>query len=96
MCGIEPYSHVLLWMFVAGALCMAVLARKLNDHLLVLPPPPKSLWFRKKNRIKPSYLMKPDLYFDAAGQPWAWRFTLVTAVTLAAGGLSLYAMTVCR
>jgi hypothetical protein len=40
--------------------------------------------------------MKPDVYFDAAGQPWAWRFTLVTAVTLATGALTLYAMTVCR
>jgi hypothetical protein len=96
MCGIEPYSSALLWMFVAGSVCMAVLARKLNEHLLVPPPPPKHLLFRKKNHIRPSYLMKPDVYFDAAGQPWAWRFTLVTAVTVTAGGLALYGMVACR
>ena len=96
MCGIEPYSKILLWMFLAGALAMAVLSRKLNDHLLNPPPPAKSIWFRKKHHIKPSYLLKPDRYFDEAGQPWAWRFTLVTAVTVTAGVLALYAMSVCR
>ncbi len=96
MCGIEPYARILLWMFLAGSICMAVLARKLTDHLLRSPPPPTSIWFRKKIHIKPSYLLKPEEHFDAAGQPWAWRFTLVTAVTIAAGVLAFYAMTVCR
>ena len=42
------------------------------------------------------YLLKPDQYFDAAGLPWAWRFTLVTAVTIVTGVLALYATTACR
>lgn len=96
MCGIEPYSGVLLWLFLAGSVCTAVLARKLNEHLLVPPPPPTHLLFRRKHHIRPHYLLKPDLYFDAAGQPWAWRFTLITAGTVAAGMLAFYAMTVCR
>ena len=28
MCGIEPYSKILLWMFLVGSLAMAVLSRK--------------------------------------------------------------------
>lgn len=96
MCAIEPYSGVLLWTFVAGSVCMAVLARKLTDHLLVPPPPPRNFLFRKKIHVRLRYLLKPDAYFDAAGQPWAWRLALVTAVSLAAGMLALYAMTACR
>ena len=75
---------------------MAVLSRKLNDHLLEPPPPPKYTWFRKKIHIKPLYLLKPDLYFDQAGQPWAWRMALISAVTLAAGLLSFYVIFACR
>lgn len=96
MCGIEPFAKILIWIFVVGSICMAVLSRKLNEHLLAPPPPPKHIWFRKKNHIKPSYLMKPDLYFDQAGQPWAWRFTLIAALTLATGLLSFYALLFCR
>ncbi len=96
MCGIEEYSKILIWMFLGGSACMAVLSRKLNEHLLEPPPPPKHMWFRKKNHIKPSYLLKPDLYFDKRGQGWAWRFTIVTAITLLAGILSFYAIFACR
>lgn len=96
MCGIEAYSEFFIWMFLGGSACMAILSRKLNEHLLEQPPPPKHLWFRKKNHIKPSYLLKPDLYFDRLGQGWAWRYSLVTAVTLTAGIFSFYALFACR
>lgn len=98
MCELEAFAKSLIWVFVAGSCCMAVLARKLTEHLLVAPPLPLPLhnWFRKKIHIKPSYLLKPDLYFNQAGQPWAWRFTLVTAVTLGAGLLSFYVIFACR
>jgi len=96
MCVLEPNIHVLIWIFLAGVCAMAVLSRKLNEHLLVPPPPPKHLWFRKKNHIKPSYLLKPDLYFDAIGCRWAWRFTLVAAFSGAAFLLTSYIVNVCR
>ncbi|MBB42184.1 MAG: hypothetical protein CMM44_00310 [Rhodospirillaceae bacterium] len=96
MCGFEVYSKIFLWMFLGGSACMAIISRKLNDHLLKPPPPPKHLWFRKKNHIKPLYLLKPDLYFDKRGQGWAWRFTLVSALTLLMGIMSFYTIFACR
>lgn len=96
MCELETLTKSLIWIFVAGSCCMAVLARKLTDHLLVAPPPPRHSWFRKKIHIKPSYLFKPDLYFDQPGQAWAWRMALVTAVTMAAGLVSFYVIFACR
>ena len=96
MCELEAFAKSLIWVFVAGSCCMAVLARKLTDHLLVAPPAPRHTWFRKKIHIKPSYMLKPDLYFDQAGQPWAWRFTVVAAVTFGAGFLSFYIIFTCR
>ena len=96
MCELEPFSKVLIWVFVAGSCCMAVLARKLSDHLLVAPPAPRHTWFRQKIHIKASYLLKPDLHFDRAGQPWAWRMAIVTAITCAAGLLMFYVIFACR
>ena len=96
MCELESFSKLLVWLFVAGSCCMAVMARKLTEHLLVTPPPPMHTWFRKKIHIKPSYLLKPDLYFDQIGQSWAWRMALVSAITLGAGLLSFYVVFACR
>mgnify|MGYP001490274892 FL=1 len=81
MCSLWEYSTTLVWIFLAGTAAMAIISRMLNDHLLVPPDPPKNLWFRKRNFIKPSYLMKPDLYFDEMGCRLAWRFTIVSAVS---------------
>jgi hypothetical protein len=75
---------------------MAVMARKLTEHLLVTPPPPMHTWFRKKIHIKPSYLLKPDLYFDQIGQSWAWRMAVVSTVTMGAGLFSFYVIFACR
>ena len=75
---------------------MAVISRMLNDHLLVPPDPPKNLWFRKRNFIKPSYLMKPDLYFDELGCRLAWRFTIVTGISGTTFLLILFLMLSCK
>jgi len=75
---------------------MAIISRILNDHLLVPPDPPKHIWFRKKNFIKPSYLLKPDLYFDELGCRLAWRFTIVTAVTGSSFLIILYLLLTCK
>ena len=96
MCEFADLSKAFIWIFVAGSCCMAVMARKLNEHLLVVPPPPWHTWFRKKIHIKATYLLKPDLYFDQAGQPWAWRMAVVSAFTLFAGLLSFYVIFACR
>ena len=96
MCDLGEHSTILVWFFIAGAAAMAVLSRKLNEHLLEPPPPPKHIWFRKKNHIKPSFLMKPDLYFNSVGCQWAWRFTIVAAVTGLAFLLIMYLLLVSR
>ena len=96
MCSLEAHTPLLIWLFLAGAAIMAILSAKLNKHLLVPPPPPKHLWFRKKNHIKPSFLMKPDLYFDEAGCQWAWRFSVVATVTGMAFLVILYGLLACR
>lgn len=95
MCNLQAHSALLVWMFLSGAAVMAVLSAKLNKHLLVPPPPPKHFWFRKKNHIKPSFLMKPDLHFDEVGCQWAWRFTIVAAVTGVAFFIIMYGIVVC-
>lgn len=96
MCGIAAHSSVLVWIFLAGTVCMAVLSRKLNDHLLVPPEPDKHILFRRKHFVKPHYLMKPDLYFDAAGQGLAWRVAVLAAVSFAVFLVLLYIMFACR
>ena len=96
MCGLAEYSTNLIWFFLSGSVVMAVLARKLNDHLLVAPKPDTSIIFRKKIHIKPTYFLKPDLYFDAKGCQWAWRFTLVASFSGAAFLAIMYLLLVCR
>tara|TARA_Y100001936_G_C15528252_1_gene386264 strand:+ start:140 stop:433 length:294 start_codon:yes stop_codon:yes gene_type:complete len=96
MCSLWEYSTTLVWIFLAGTAAMAIISRMLNDHLLVPPDPPKNLWFRKRNFIKPSYLMKPDLYFDEMGCRLAWRFTIVSAVSGFAFLLIIYLLLSCE
>ncbi|MBD19866.1 MAG: hypothetical protein CMM37_02365 [Rhodospirillaceae bacterium] len=96
MCSLWEYSTTLVWIFLAGTAAMAIISRMLNDHLLVPPDPPKNLWFRKRNFIKPSYLMKPDLYFDEMGCRLAWRFTIISAVSGFAFLLIIYLLLNCE
>jgi len=92
---LEAQTSGFVWVFLIATLMMALLSRKLNEHLLVPPEPPKHIWFRKKNHIKPSYLMKPDLYFDETGCRWAWRFTVFAAIASGIFLLLLYRMFAC-
>lgn len=96
MCEIAVHSKLLVWLFFGATVCMAVLSRKLNDHLLVPPEPDKSILFRRKHFIRPSYLLKPDLYFDGIGQRLAWRVALLTALSFVLLLVLVYIMTVCR
>lgn len=96
MCDIAAYSKLLVWLFLGGTICMAVLSRKLNEHLLVPPKPEKHILFRRKHFIKPAYLIKPDLYFDEAGQRLAWRVALLTVFSFTTFLALLYIMLICR
>ena len=96
MCELAAHSKLLVWLFFGATVCMAVLSRKLNDHLLVPPEPDKSILFRRKHFIRPSFLLKPDLHFDAAGQGLAWRVALLTAFSFVLLVVLLYIMLACR
>jgi len=96
MCGIAAHSTLLVWLFLAGTVCMAVLSRKLNDHLLVPPVPDRNILFRRKHFIRPTQLLRPELHFDAAGQGLAWRVALLTAFSFAVLLVLLYIMLACR
>ncbi|MBO37591.1 MAG: hypothetical protein CMM75_00225 [Rhodospirillaceae bacterium] len=96
MCSLWEHSTVFVWVFLASAAAMAIISRILNDHLLIPPDPSKHIWFRKKNFIKPSFLMKPDLHFDELGCRLAWRFTIVTAVTGASFLIIMYLLLACK
>lgn len=77
MCESEWLTQLLIWSFVGCALGMAVVSRKLNDHLLVVPTQPTgpfSILFRRKYHVKPSFLFDPEKHFDAGGQPWVKFF----------------------
>ncbi|MEE8333302.1 MAG: hypothetical protein V3R85_05595 [Alphaproteobacteria bacterium] len=96
MCEIAAHSKLLVWLFLGGTVCMAVLSRKLNEYLLVPPEPEKHIWFRRKHFIKPSYLVKPDLYFTTAGQRLAWRVALLAAFSFVMLLALLYILLICR
>lgn len=77
MCEIEWLPKLLIWSFVGCALVLAIVSRKLNDHLLVAPQQPTgpfSIFLRRKYHVKPSFLFAPEKHFDTAGLPWARRF----------------------
>ena len=93
MCEIDWLPKLLIWSFVACALALALVSRKLNGHLLVLPAQPSgpfSVFFRRKYHVKPSFLLDPAKHFDADGQRWARTFTRL----LMLGALILTALVV--
>ena len=96
MCAIESYSTAIVVLFLAAAFCMAVLSRKLNDHLLVPPEPDKHIIFRRKHFVRPSFFLKPDQHFDRTGQQIAWRVTVLAAIAFAAFLAIVYVNAVCR
>ena len=87
MCEILWLPKALVWSFVIAALALALVSRKLNDHLLTLPDQPSgpfAVLFRRKYHVRLSYLCAPARHFDAAGQRWVKLFVglLAAAVLL--------------
>ena len=98
MCDIESLPKILVWTFIAGAMVLAVLSRKLNDHLLEIPPQPTgpfSILFRRKYHVRPRFLFDPERFFDAAGQRWVLRFNAVAIWCLAALAALAYLIVGC-
>jgi hypothetical protein len=86
MCDVSWLPSFLVICFVFGTLLMALVARKLHDHLLVPPPPPPrgpfAILFRRKYHIKLNQFLKPSEHFDTEGQGWARLFIRLGALSL--------------
>lgn len=86
MCQVSWLPSFLILSFVGAALLLALVSRKLHDHLLVPPPPqptgPFSALFRRKYHIRMHQFFKPAEHFDAEGQGWARLFLRLGALTL--------------
>lgn len=86
MCEVSWLPTFMIFSFVVAALMLALVARKLQDHLLVPPPPqpsgPFSILFRRKYHIRPHQFFQPAKHFDRDGQPWARLFLRLGALTL--------------
>ena len=98
MCEIDPLPKLLVWSFIAGAVILAGLSRKLNAHLLEIPPQPTgpfSILFRRKYHVRPRFLFDPESYFDAAGLRWVYRFNAVAIWCLAVLATLTYLIVVC-
>ncbi len=98
MCEIDSLPTLLVWTFVAGAVVLAVLSRKLNAHLLEIPPQPTgpfSILFRRKYHVRLRFLFDPESNFDADGQRWVLRFNAVAIWCLAALAALTYLIVAC-
>jgi hypothetical protein len=98
MCENESLPTVLVWTFIAGAMILAGLSRKLNAHLLEIPPQPTgpfSILFRRKYHVRPRFLFDPESYFDADGQRWVLRFNAVAIWCLAVLAALAYLIVSC-
>lgn len=85
MCENASLIPTLIWTFIGATVVLAILSRKLNDHLLVIPPQPTgpfAMLFRRKYHIRPRALLDPESHFDEAGLGWVKRFKLVVALAL--------------
>ena len=85
MCEILWLPKALVWSFVVVALVLALVSRKLNDHLLTLPNQPSgpfAVLFRRKYHVKLAYLRDPTRHFDAAGQRWVKLFIRLLAAAI--------------
>lgn len=98
MCEIASLPTLLVWTFVAGAVIMAVLSRKLNAHLLEIPPQPTgpfSILFHRKYHVRLRFLFDPESHFDADGQRWVTRFNAVAIWCLSALAALTYLIVSC-
>jgi hypothetical protein len=100
VCSVTWLPSFLVLSFVGAALLLALVARKLHDHLLVPPPPPPrgpfAILFRRKYHIKPGQFLKPAEHFDAGGQGWARLFLRLGALTLGLFIAVVYLMHSCN
>ena len=86
MCEIVWLPKFLVWSFVAASLVLALVSRKLNDHLLIPPEAhsgPFAVFYRRKYHVKLAYLRDPARHFDAGGQRSAKLFVRLLVLTLA-------------
>jgi hypothetical protein len=98
MCDIDWLPKFLIWSFVAAALMLAMVSRKLNDHLLVTPTQPSgpfSFLFRRKYHVKPGMLFDPVRHFDADGQQWAKLFSRLMILSAGLMVLLIVVMRAC-
>ncbi len=98
MCEIDPLPKLLVWTFIAGAVILAGLSRKLNAHLLEIPPQPTgpfSILFRRKYHVRLRFLFDPESHFDGDGQRWVTRFNAVAIWCLAALAALAYLIVSC-
>jgi len=99
MCTVTWLPSFLILSFVGVALLLALVARKLHDHLLVPPPPPPSgpfsVLFRRKYHIRLHQFLQPSKHFDTDGQGWARLFLRLGALTLGLLIAVVYLMHAC-
>ncbi len=98
MCDIPNLPTILVWTFIASAVVLAVLSRRLNGHLLEIPTQPTgpfSLLFRRRYHVRVHFFLAPKKYFDKAGQPWVKRFIAVTLWTILMLLALVYALNEC-
>ena len=86
MCEIAWLPKLLVWSFVVVALALALVSRKLNDHLLTPPEEyagPFAVFYRRKYHVRFSHLRDPRRHFDQAGQRWVRLFIRMVALAVA-------------
>jgi hypothetical protein len=86
MCEIVWLPQALIWSFAIVSLALALVSRKLDGHLLILPTEPTgpfAILFRRKYHLRLSYLRDPARHFDATGQRWVRLFIRLLAIAAA-------------
>ena len=98
MCDNADLPSTLVWAFILSAVALAVLSRKLNGHLLEIPPQPTgpfAILLRRKYHVRLHFLFDPGKYFDEAGRKWVYRFNAVTIWCLTVLGAIAYVIGAC-
>ena len=98
MCDNPDLPSTLVWTFILSTVVLAVLSRKLNGHLLEIPPQPTgpfSILLRRRYHVRLRFLFDPGKYFDEAGRKWVYRFNAVIIWCLAVLGAITYVIGAC-
>ncbi len=80
MCDNADLPSTLVWTFILSTLALAILSRKLNEHLMEIPPQPTgpfAILLRRRYHVRLRFLFNPARYFDQRGQKWVYRFNVV-------------------